>query len=257
MTTANSIEELLKDPSKVKGGKKATPVKDKGSKKIKDKKQKDVLERKMEDIKINEAERKAKASAQASKTPYIDLIGMAISPETLTLISEEDSKKYNVLSFLFIGDEIRIGAVDPTKKAVKELIKQTGERNRAKVEAYQISQHSYDVITKLYDKIPVYKKAPKGVQISQKDLDKYAELSKDFDKINDEVNKLKDANMTDLVSLIIAAALSSGSSDIHIEAEEKDVKFRLRIDGILHDAAEIDKSSWKRLISRMKQLSGY
>jgi len=54
----------------------------------------------------------------------------------------------------------------------------------------------------------------------------------------------------------MAAAVKSNSSDIHIEAEEKVIKVRFRIDGVLHDAASLDKSSWEKIISRMKILSG-
>ena len=43
--------------------------------------------------------------------------------------------------------------------------------------------------------------------------------------------------MTELMTLIIAAAIKARSSDIHIEAEEKDVKVRYRIDGVLNGVA--------------------
>ncbi len=37
-----------------------------------------------------------------------------------------------------------------------------------------------------------------------------------------------------------------GASDIHIEAEENGVSVRLRIDGVLQEAALIDKDKWKK-----------
>jgi type II secretory ATPase GspE/PulE/Tfp pilus assembly ATPase PilB-like protein len=53
----------------------------------------------------------------------------------------------------------------------------------------------------------------------------------------------------------MAAAIKSGSSDVHIEAEEKEIKVRFRIDGILHDAVVLSSDLWKKIISRMKILS--
>jgi type II secretory ATPase GspE/PulE/Tfp pilus assembly ATPase PilB-like protein len=50
----------------------------------------------------------------------------------------------------------------------------------------------------------------------------------------------------------MAAAVKSGASDIHIEAEEEAIKVRYRIDGVLHDAAMIDRELWKKIISRLK-----
>jgi type IV pilus assembly protein PilB len=49
------------------------------------------------------------------------------------------------------------------------------------------------------------------------------------------------AQITDIVTMIMAAAIKSNSSDVHIEAEENSIKVRFRVDGVLHDAATIDK----------------
>jgi len=67
--------------------------------------------------------------------------------------------------------------------------------------------------------------------------------------------KIKDVSTTDLITFIIAGAVESKVSDIHIEAEEKDVKIRFRIDGILQDVAKLDREQWKQIISRVKLLS--
>ena len=61
--------------------------------------------------------------------------------------------------------------------------------------------------------------------------------------------------MSDVIVLLIAAALKVGSSDIHIEAEENGVVVRLRVDGTLQQAAIIDREKWRRVISRLKVLS--
>ena len=68
--------------------------------------------------------------------------------------------------------------------------------------------------------------------------------------------KINEVNITDLVTLILATAIKTEASDIHIEAEAKNVIIRLRLDGILHEAAELDKDKWHRIISRLKILAG-
>jgi type II secretory ATPase GspE/PulE/Tfp pilus assembly ATPase PilB-like protein len=55
-----------------------------------------------------------------------------------------------------------------------------------------------------------------------------------------------------MLTLIMAAAIKARSSDIHIEAEERGVKVRFRIDGILHDVAELDKKMWPQVVARVK-----
>lgn len=61
--------------------------------------------------------------------------------------------------------------------------------------------------------------------------------------------------MSDVIVLLIAAALKIGSSDIHVEAEEQGVVIRLRVDGTLQEAAVIDREKWRRMVSRLKILS--
>ena len=64
--------------------------------------------------------------------------------------------------------------------------------------------------------------------------------------------KIKSANLSDVVTMILATALKTDSSDVHIEAGENSVTVRFRIDGVLHDASEIPSKDWDKLISRLK-----
>jgi len=61
--------------------------------------------------------------------------------------------------------------------------------------------------------------------------------------------------MTDLITFLIATAVDARASDIHIEAEEADVKIRFRIDGILYDIVSLSRETWPKIISRVKLLS--
>ena len=58
------------------------------------------------------------------------------------------------------------------------------------------------------------------------------------------------------MTILVSVALKTGSSDIHVEAEEADIKARLRIDGILHDIATLPSELWKQIAARVKLLSG-
>jgi type IV pilus assembly protein PilB len=91
------------------------------------------------------------------------------------------------------------------------------------------------------------------VTIESDKLKEYESAIANFQELQ---QRLESATTTDLVSLILAAALKGGASDIHIEAEEEVIKIRLRVDGILHEAASINKDKWKLIISRIKLLAG-
>ena len=64
-----------------------------------------------------------------------------------------------------------------------------------------------------------------------------------------------DAPVIRLVSQIIARAVNVGASDIHFEPEEKLLRIRTRIDGLLHQDVLIPKSLQSAVLSRIKVMA--
>ena len=61
--------------------------------------------------------------------------------------------------------------------------------------------------------------------------------------------------VTELIEVILAGCFFLEASDIHFEPKKKRVKFRLRIDGVLHDVLFLDLNTYKRILARIKLLS--
>ncbi len=55
-----------------------------------------------------------------------------------------------------------------------------------------------------------------------------------------------------LVNAILVDAVKQGTSDIHLEPEEKFVRIRYRIDGVLHQVRSISKDYWSSIVVRLK-----
>lgn len=70
-----------------------------------------------------------------------------------------------------------------------------------------------------------------------------------------EIEKSFSKKTTELLGIIMAGAINLGSSDIHIEPEEKQAKLRIRMDGILQDVLLLDNKIYKSIVSRIKLLS--
>jgi len=245
---AQSIEDLLKDPSILKKTKttKKTSDDDQGAK------PKTALKGKMKEIRLKEAKKKTEAKAKAKGIPFIDLVDFPISTDALQIIDEKLAQQLKAVTFLEIGQEIRMAAVNPEDEKVIEAAHQIGERRKANVAIYMTTKHSHETALDLYKKIPKIKPAPKGVEITQKDLEKFQAGFKDMSQLQKMIGE---TNLTEMVALIVAAAVQAGTSDIHIEAEEKKIKVRFRMDGVLHDVAELEKSDWPKIISRLKLLA--
>ncbi|MDO9556765.1 MAG: ATPase, T2SS/T4P/T4SS family [Coriobacteriia bacterium] len=64
-----------------------------------------------------------------------------------------------------------------------------------------------------------------------------------------------EAPIVKLVNYIINKAVSERASDIHIEPQEKNLRVRYRVDGVLHEAMRSPKSTQQAIISRFKIMS--
>ncbi|MFA5413625.1 MAG: GspE/PulE family protein [Patescibacteria group bacterium] len=238
-----SIDDLLKQYS---GG--ASPAPQAALEETREK-----FEDKMTEIALKEKEKIAQAKAAELGFSYINLKGFPISPETLTSVPKELAEKLKIICFLNTGTEIRIGAVDPSQEQIKEILLSLEDKFHSHGEIYLISEHSFNLSFKLYAALPTIKKIVSGVEITENDLEKFSTEIKNFKDLDEKIQK---ANITDIVTMVIASSITARSSDIHIEAEEKDIKIRFRVDGVLADAAALPKEQWSKVISRIKLLSG-
>lgn len=210
------------------------------------------LEDKMHKLALQEKEKEAEKKAYSLSVSYIHLVGMPIPPDILTIISKEDSQRLQVVAFFANDESIRVGATDPSGEDQKQFIDLLEKRTKKKVVVYLITQNSFEKAFALYANVPVFRKVDTDVTISEEDFNKYSEEITDFRILNE---KIKEVNITDVVTLIIASSLKSRASDIHIEAEEAGIKVRFRIDGVLHDVADMPRNLWPKVISRIKLLA--
>ncbi|MBU4347113.1 GspE/PulE family protein [Patescibacteria group bacterium] len=208
---------------------------------------------KQEEIKLKEIERLTMQKAAKSGIPYINLIGFAVSPEALSLIKEEDAKRLSVVCFFYDGKNIRLAATKPHDEEIQALFGQMKQKYFCQGAIYLISNHSLEFALKLYQALPMPKEAIKGVKINDEELNKYSDRLSSLKDLQEQINKVQ---VTEMVVMVMAAAIKSRASDIHVEGEEKEIKVRFRIDGVLHDAAVLNKEVWKRFISRIKVLAG-
>ncbi len=203
---------------------------------------------------ISRREKEAEAGREAAVLgiPTMALKGFPISPEALSLVPEEQAKTLKAVSFLFTGPEIRLGSVNPKDSKVEELAFELGERHKAHTQIYLISEESLEHALKLYAALPQIKPIVKGVEITEDELTKFAGQMTDVNVVG---KLLKNSNITDILAIVIAASLKFGSSDIHIEAEEKGIVVRFRVDGILQEVVVLEREKWKKIISRIKLIA--
>lgn len=75
-------------------------------------------------------------------------------------------------------------------------------------------------------------------------------------KIEEELGRGGQLSIINLIDGLVEHAYHSRASDIHIDPEEKRVRIRLRIDGVLHESFIFPKEIHSEIITRIKVLSG-
>ena len=70
------------------------------------------------------------------------------------------------------------------------------------------------------------------------------------------LDAVEDAPIIRLLNLILSDAVRQGASDIHIEPEKAVVRVRFRVDGRLRKALDVPVNVRKRILSRLKIVSG-
>lgn len=210
-----------------------------------------LFAKKQKEIKLKEIEKKAMTLATSQGLSYINLSGFPISPEALVLISEDQARTLRAVCFFYNGKNIRLACLEPSKEITAEL-QSLEKRYFSKVGLYIISPTSLELALNAYKSLPKVKKYSTGVEITEASLEKFKQEISSYKNLGNIIN---DVNITDVITLIIATALKLEASDIHVEAESTGVIIRLRLDGVLQEAATISKEKWERIISRLKILA--
>ncbi|MBU1613177.1 GspE/PulE family protein [Patescibacteria group bacterium] len=240
MSDFPSISNLIKKPSK--GAKKTNGTNNDTQAKF---------QKKMQNIEIAEKEKITEQKAGSLSLPYLNLSNFPVSSEALRAIPENIAREKKVICFYFTPEEIRLGALEKSEE-VAEMAYQLGERHHAHTAIYIISENSLEKIFKLYASLPIVKPVTKDINITDEEINKYQIEISNLKSLEEH---FKNVTITDILTLMISTALKMNSSDIHVEAEEGGIAVRYRIDGILHDVANLPKEQWKKFVSRIKLLA--
>jgi len=209
------------------------------------------LKYRMHEMDLAEKEKQTQKIAGTLGLPYIELGKIPILPDAISLISEEKAKKNNVLCFDRDEDKLKLATTKPDNPAIQETIKEF-EAKDYHVEIYLVSAYGFEKGLYFYKTVPKIKELQRGISINQEDLDKFKGQFSDFKQIAEKIRKV---STSELLTFMVATAIESRASDIHVEAEEKGIIVRYRVDGILHEIVDLPREIWHKLDSRIKLIS--
>lgn len=204
-------------------------------------------------------EREAQRKASAAGLDYFAVGASPVQVEALRLIEEDEARRLRVAPFQLIkGKDLAVAVFDPAAPSVKEIFKKwEGEGYRLKIFVGSLSSleqiwANYKFIAKKHEM------ATGKVAI---EVGRFQELFKtltDLKNIQKAIAEFdfKTLPIGQILEVTLAGALRNRASDIHFESEEKAVRLRFRVDGLLHDVVpDLGKEIYESLLSRLKLLS--
>jgi len=173
--------------------------------------------------------------------PFIDINNTYIDPKVPKLIGETLARKHMAIPIKLEKNRLTVAMVDPLDIIAKDDIRIiTGLELDIVISAQQDIARA---INRYYDST---EKAERAVEDYKAQSDFVDEES------NEEDADVTNAPMVRLVNTIIAQAVKSKASDIHIEPYERNVRIRYRIDGELREVMTPAKSTHSAIVTRIK-----
>ncbi|MEI7513200.1 MAG: ATPase, T2SS/T4P/T4SS family [bacterium] len=164
------------------------------------------------------------AIAESMKLPYSNLSAKPPTKEQVLLIPEDTAKRLHVVVFEESDSEIIVATDNPSDKNIKKELKALFPNKEIKI-TFALS----DEIDALF-------------------VNYQEGLKTEFSKIIASKGRIA----PEILDQIFEDALLLKTSDIHCEPQEDKVVIRFRIDGILHDAGELQKEYYENIVNRIK-----
>ncbi len=180
--------------------------------------------------------------AERLNIPKLNLSSVVINPNVISNIPVDVAKRHKVLPVFKLGNTLTVAMADPLnvialdqiKYITKCIIKRTMVGEKAVTEAIE---RYYSVADSVRD-------------ILGKDIDDNPSEESIVLQSGEVVSG--DSTVVKLVNLILTRAIRDGASDVHFEPDERQLRIRYRVNGIMREEAAPPKKLQAEVISRVK-----
>jgi len=199
-----------------------------------------------------EAEKVLHTLARLYKVPYLDITHFKHNDALLKKVPEQLCLDYNVVPLDEQEGEIVIATGNPMDYAGLDALQ------------FKLGQHIKTIFARpdvIQRKIREFYQGDAAFDAAMEGLDEDAELASVGDEeresasLDDLKKGAEDSPIIKLVNGIIVQAMKMGSSDIHVEAGERNSVVRLRIDGRLRAVMQFPGKAHPLVASRVKIMS--
>ena len=181
------------------------------------------------------------------RIPKIDLRQQPLDPEVVKRLPETQARRFRAIPIEHNASGFLVAMSDPTDVvAMDEMAQLLGGVVRPAGAKESDLLSTIDSIYRHNERVQQLAEAL-DTELSDADVD-LATLSQEVDET--------DAPVVRLLQTLFEDALKLGASDIHIEPDEKVLRIRQRVDGVLHEEVMKETRIGPALVLRLKLMSG-
>jgi len=216
--------------------------------------------KRLEKLREKEEEKLVEILSKKYGIPYLDLSAAPINTQALSVLKENTAKEATLAPFDIKKKELSIAIFSPNNDRTQEELGRLEEQGY-KIKLFMASHAGLEHVWERYKDITTAQKTEAGVlDISADELASISEKFKSSEEIKKAIEELlasKDIHhVSKVFEMMLGGAIAIGASDVHLDPQEKNVRMRYRLDGILHDIFLLDYKTYRLLITRIKLLSG-
>jgi type IV pilus assembly protein PilB len=220
----------------------------------------DKQKRKINDLLRREEEELVQIIGAKHGIDYVDLSTVSISTDALRLIGESAAREARAAAYAIIDKKVKIATRNPDDSKVAAIVENLKKSGYATILTIT-SMASLEKAWAAYKDLSfAYETKAGSLEVSSEEITSIVEKAKDLPSIisilSDILAQKKSYRVSRILETILAGALATGASDVHIEPEESYIRLRYRLDGVLVDVINFDHETYALLLSRIKLLSG-
>jgi type IV pilus assembly protein PilB len=217
-------------------------------------------EERLEELHHREEEQLAEVLSKRYGVDYADLTSKSIDTDALRLVPEAEARAAEVAAFRKQNKVIWLAMRSPERPDALKVVENI-ERLGYQVHRLMASKLSLEHAWDRYHDISYATETEAGVlTLSNETITEMLQKLKTLNDVKVEIASHSGSKDTHRISrvleIIMAGALSLGTSDVHLEPEEAGVRMRYRLDGVLIEVTMFDAQTYDLIASRLKLLSG-
>jgi len=190
----------------------------------------------------------SKALARQLQAPYIDLRTYQLNNELIQRLPESQARRFRAVILEDRGETLLVGLSDPTDLTAYDELARVLKRD------IDLAVVTESQVLATIDR--TYRKTEEIAALSKELTSDLGDVPVEFGELLGLSSGQDEAPVVKLLQTVFEEALRLRASDIHVEPQQKKLRIRFRIDGVLHVQTEADQKIAGAVSLRLKLMSG-